>query len=140
MTLLQWFKPSQDGAETVIRTVRLGGMRLKIADHAASRAVPTVAAELARDSYRIGCIEFVPGDTVIDIGAHVGLFSIFLAGRFPFLRILAFEPAPQNYARFRRNVERNGIRNVEIHNKAVTGDGRPLPMLVHSSNTGGATG
>lgn len=38
-----------------------------------------------------------PGHVVLDIGANVGLFSIWLARRAPGVRVAAFEPFPENY-------------------------------------------
>lgn len=45
----------------------------------------------------------LPGDTIIDVGAHLGLVSMFLAARLPTTRILAFEPAAKTYACLMRN-------------------------------------
>lgn len=44
----------------------------------------------------------------VDIGANVGLFSLFVAAKAPNARILAIEPEPGNMARLRFNVAANG--------------------------------
>jgi FkbM family methyltransferase len=52
----------------------------------------------------------VEGDVVLDIGAHIGLFTIELArhvGRSG--RVIAFEPAPDLAERLRKNIERNRL-------------------------------
>jgi hypothetical protein len=41
------------------------------------------------DIYGLETIGFQPGDIVIDVGAHLGLVSLYLAKRWPFLRIYA---------------------------------------------------
>jgi FkbM family methyltransferase len=43
------------------------------------------------------------GDTVLDVGANVGFFSVFLATRWRNLRILAFEPAPPVFELLEKN-------------------------------------
>ncbi len=49
-----------------------------------------------------------PGDIFFDVGAHVGFFSL-IAARFvgPRGSVFAFEPDPDNFARFQANVARN---------------------------------
>ena len=117
------------------------GTPLWLADVEGSVAVPVVAGEVGDGAYDFSDIDFRPGDVVVDLGAHVGVVSTFLGTRFPFLRIVSFEPVPELFAHFRRNLERNEVTNVDARNCAVTGDGRDLQMVVHfGTNTGGATG
>lgn len=61
-----------------------------------------------------------PGMTVVDIGAHHGLYSLLaakLVGRRG--RVLAFEPSPRERRRLQRHLRVNGFRNVEIEERAV---------------------
>jgi FkbM family methyltransferase len=53
-----------------------------------------------------------PGDTVIDAGANVGLFSLWLARRHPTCRVLAFEPFDENYRLLVDNLAAAGASNV----------------------------
>jgi FkbM family methyltransferase len=62
-----------------------------------------------------------PGDTVLDVGAHVGyytLLSAVLAG--PRGSVWAFEPNPRNCAFLRRHAEINGCANVRVTEAAVS--------------------
>lgn len=62
-----------------------------------------------------------PGATVLDVGAHVGyytLLSAVLTG--PTGRVLAFEPNPANAAFLRRHVAINGLDNVRVEQAAVS--------------------
>jgi FkbM family methyltransferase len=85
-------------------------------------------------------IAFCPGDIVIDVGAHVGMFSIYLAKRFPFLSIFAFEPEPTNFNNLLNNLGLNRISNVVPRNIALTKDSRPFSLIAPIHNSGGASG
>ena len=61
-----------------------------------------------------------PGMRIVDVGANVGYYTLLferLAG--PDASIVAIEPSRENVQELRRNVERNGLRNVRIHTIAV---------------------
>lgn len=61
-----------------------------------------------------------PGATVLDVGAHVGYYTLVssvLAG--PGGRVVAFEPNPRNHDFLRRHVALNGCANVEVEQAAV---------------------
>lgn len=49
------------------------------------------------------------GDTVIDIGAHIGIFSIMAAHATKDLRIVSYEPSPALCALLQRNIKLNGL-------------------------------
>lgn len=57
-----------------------------------------------------------PGDTVLDVGANIGLHTLHLSRAVgPHGTVHAFEPDPANLALLRRNVEHNGCHNVIVH-------------------------
>ncbi|HWS86559.1 MAG TPA: amino acid adenylation domain-containing protein [Pyrinomonadaceae bacterium] len=49
------------------------------------------------------------GDTVFDVGANIGLFTLFVHSRCRGARTYSFEPIPKTYAALRRNVELYGL-------------------------------
>ena len=57
----------------------------------------------------------IDGDVVIDAGANVGLFSVWLARAKPHCRIVAFEPAPENFKFLTSNIKSASLTNVEAH-------------------------
>jgi FkbM family methyltransferase len=62
-----------------------------------------------------------PGMTVLDIGAHVGFYTLAAARMVgPEGMVYAFEPEPENFAVLQENVKANGYGNVRLVNKAVT--------------------
>jgi FkbM family methyltransferase len=82
------------------------------------------------DHYLSRTAAFREGDTVVDVGAHVGAFSLTLARKYPFLRVYAVEPDPVSFSQLTRNIELNGLTNVVAVNKALSGDGRRATLYV----------
>jgi FkbM family methyltransferase len=56
------------------------------------------------------------GDTIFDVGAHIGWYAINFAKRFPNSQIYAFEPIEVTFEFLRKNIKRNEIRNVTACN------------------------
>lgn len=50
---------------------------------------------------------FGPGETMLDVGANVGLYSLYAAHRGH--RVLALEPESQNFALMNENIHLNGL-------------------------------
>lgn len=111
-----------------------------VQDHDGSNALPFISYELKKDEYGLSNINFDKGDKVIDIGAHVGLISIYLAVTYPDIYIYAVEPFFINYKNLIANIGNNNISNIIPINLAVTKDGREMNMICNvTDNTGGAT-
>lgn len=53
-----------------------------------------------------------PTDTVIDIGANLGWYSMHLSKRFPQSKIFAFEPIPNTFHFLNANIQLNGLTNI----------------------------
>ena len=52
--------------------------------------------------------EFVPGDVLVDVGANVGMYSLW-AAKTRGAGVYAFEPEAQNYALLNRNIALNNV-------------------------------
>lgn len=117
------------------------GITLDIEDDPRGGVAKIILHEL-RKSYGAGEIPFQPGDVVIDIGAHVGVVSVFLAKRYPGITVYAFEPWPDNHRRLVRNIVANGVGgSVRPFDLAVTSDGREIALGGNPEmNTGGISG
>jgi FkbM family methyltransferase len=118
---------------------KIRGVPISVFDSCCSRAASFVARELQNDTYGVSRIAFAPGDVVLDIGAHIGLFSIYMGLCFPDIIIHSFEPFPPNYRLLSENIKLNEVQNVHLHNLALSGNGRMLQMATNSRNSGGAT-
>jgi len=96
-------------------------------------------SRVANDRYRSSMAVFREGDTLVDIGAHVGVMSIYLAKRYPFIKVYAVEPDPINYACLIRNIELNEVTNVTAIDTLVSGDGGQKTLYVDASDSAWAT-
>jgi FkbM family methyltransferase len=117
----------------------INGLEFDAYDDKLSFTVNCVTAELQADHYGFEAVTVEPRDVILDIGAHVGVFSIYAAKKWPEARILAYEPSPTNYARLLRNLEMAKVTNVEPFNLAVTADGRDISLSLERGNTGGTS-
>lgn len=71
-----------------------------------------------------------PGAVVLDVGAHIGQFTLLAAKRVrPSGRVLSFEPNPPVRDRLERNVAVNGFANVAVRPEALSA--RPGPARIH---------
>ncbi len=78
------------------------------------------------------------GDTVIDIGANVGWFTLLAARTVGETgRVISFEPDPENFALLTKSVQRNEFPNVVLFKEAVSDiDGIRRLNLNGSGNSG----
>ena len=78
-----------------------------------------------------------PGMTFIDIGAHVGLFTVPAAMAVgPEGRVIAFEPDPDNRRLLERNVARHALENVLVIDAAVADRDGEITLKRSRFNTG----
>ena len=70
-----------------------------------------------RDEYRLTSLTKTPLECIIDIGGHIGLFTVRIA---PFAkRVLTFEPVIENYALLRKNLQSDYFSHVQTFQAAV---------------------
>lgn len=69
--------------------------------------------------YTDGFYRPADGDVVIDAGANIGLFAIYIARQNPRCRVTALEPFAENFGYLLSNVERAELRNVTCHQVAL---------------------
>ncbi len=62
----------------------------------------------------------LPGMLAMDIGAHIGFFTLFLSKLVgPEGRVIAFEPLPENFKILQENISLNRCHHVRAVNKAI---------------------
>ena len=77
-----------------------------------------------------------PADTVVDVGANIGAFSIFAAQHCPMGRIYSVEPDPDNFQVLVDNIRMNSFENIIPLNVALYSKEAELPLSsrwAHSS-------
>ncbi len=72
---------------------------------------------------------------IVDIGAHVGLATVFFHCLFPQARITAYEPFSQNFTLLEQNTQ--GLPNVEILQRGLGARNEQVPLFL-SDEFGGA--
>ena len=122
--------------ESYLYSCKLGGIDFKFYDFIFSGVTEYMPNEI--DDYNFDSIDFKDGDVVIDIGGNIGMVSIYLAKKYPFLKIYAFEPVKQNYENFLKNIELNNINKdiIKVFNLAITKDRRDVILTSPFNNSG----
>ncbi|MGK0389741.1 MAG: FkbM family methyltransferase [Maribacter sp.] len=78
------------------------------------------------------------GDTVIDIGAHIGVFSIYAAEKSQTGKVYAFEPFSDNFKVLEQHKTLNKKNNLFVFNQGVDSkSGTQTLFLSPDNNTGG---
>jgi FkbM family methyltransferase len=49
---------------------------------------------------------------IVDVGANIGLFSLYMKQKYPQSKILAFEPVPENFEALSKNLKLHGAEDV----------------------------
>lgn len=82
-----------------------------------------------------------PGDTVIDVGANVGLFTVLLGYQvWEFGRVIAYEASPRLVELLRDNVTMNWLDDrIEVVPKAAAATSGSLPFLAPRRLAGGGS-
>ena len=87
-----------------------------------------------REVYLDALTDLKPQPTVIDIGANVGYFSLYLLSNFPQAKVLAFEPLPVNAKLLEKHVKMNDLQDrLAIEPSAVYGTEDAIQ--IHFNNT-----
>ena len=87
------------------------------------------------NEYDIENFEIDTNDTVIDIGAHIGLFSLLVSQRCKTGKILSFEPVRENFDLLVYNLKLNHIENVLPFNMAVSKNSDKLNLFLNDDQS-----
>lgn len=91
-----------------------------------------------RNIYNKYGITVEKGDTVIDIGGHIGLFSVYAAEMSQTGKVYAFEPFKDNFKRLENHKLINKKDNLFVYNKGISDkEGIQTLYLSPDNNTGG---
>ncbi len=110
------------------------GTRVLIRPNTTDRGILKEIFILEEYSPVIGSIK--NSDIIIDIGAHIGMFSLFATEKNPNVKILAFEPMKKNFCLLSKNISLNNLKNIDIINYAVSDKNSETLLYLSEDNTG----
>ncbi|MGE0289047.1 MAG: FkbM family methyltransferase [Bradyrhizobium sp.] len=118
----------------------IAGVALDIQDHPGGSVAKIICYEAERQ-YRLQDIPFADGDVAVDIGAHVGVVTCYLAKAHPGIRVIAVEPVRRLYDYLSANVVANGVANrVKLYALAIGQDGGEVTLYGDLGlNSGGSS-
>jgi len=89
-------------------------------------------------SYQVNGFRIENGFNIIDIGAHIGGFSIWAARQGA--SVIAFEPSRENYVLLSKNVASNNVgKNIRLMNFAVCANNKSRKLGTVSGNMGASS-
>ena len=97
------------------KTLRLLGFQLESANCASFLFM--FEEIFVRLAYKFDSADVSP--LIIDCGSNIGVSLAYFKSAYPCSRIIAFEPDPTVFAMLKRNVERNTMDNVVLHDEAL---------------------
>lgn len=119
--------------------LRINGEWFWFNDAARSNTREIVLGETEGPSKFYKLPEEIPnGALVLDIGAHVGIFSIPLAKKYPNVDFVCVEPNKQNYNNLYKNRERYKLNNVILINAGIWDGPAFLTSVMDRKNSGGS--
>lgn len=80
-------------------------------------------------------IELGAGDVVLDIGANIGMFSLFILSNYPGVKVYAFEPIPPVYELLKATTALYDTRDVNIYNIGVSDRESETVFTYYPNNT-----
>jgi FkbM family methyltransferase len=79
---------------------------------------------------------YEPGSFVLDIGSHIGGFSLWALQKYHQCRVIAVEPIPENQVQFMKNVELNGLQDrVTLLRGAVWKKSEPTVVIPYGDES-----
>jgi len=125
---------------------RLGGiflLRIRSGPPRGTKWIPTTGRNFINGCYEPPKTKAVvdqvkPAQIVFDVGAHVGYFTVLMAGLVGHRgHVYAFEPRPINLSFLKRHLRANAITNVSVHDCCVGDEAR---RVLFDTHTGTGTG
>ncbi|MDT0344430.1 FkbM family methyltransferase [Streptomyces litchfieldiae] len=95
---------------------------------------PTEAEYLYKEMYEHGCYDSIslPDDPfVLDVGANIGMFSLYTKQRYPKARIMAFEPIPVTRGILERNIALHGLTDIQVEGHALGAETEADVVFTH---------
>ena len=88
-----------------------------------------------KNEYEIDNFLIKDNDSIIDIGGHIGLFSLLVSQKSKYANIYSFEPIEDNFSLLKKNLELNNIKNVFPFNLAVSKDSDKVNLFLSNDES-----
>ncbi len=108
---------------------------IKIKIRTNSTDIMQLATVWLAEDYKIPEFEIGESDIIIDIGAHIGLFSLFVSQYCKKGKIYCFEPILENYNLLLENIELNKNKNIFPFNHAVSKNSENIKIYLNSDDS-----
>jgi len=79
------------------------------------------------------------GDTIFDVGANMGYYSLVLAKKHPKANIHCFEPIPTTFALCEKNISLNALSNITSNNFGLADKAGSFPFYFYPEGSGNAS-
>jgi len=86
--------------------------------------------------YKKSGFEIKDADTILDIGAHIGLFALYASQFCKNGKIYCFEPVNENFNLLTENLKLNNIRNVIANKLAVSSKSGNVTIYLNEDESG----
>jgi FkbM family methyltransferase len=91
------------------------------------------------NEYLLDKLNLSENPVIVDIGAHIGCFTIIAKKTFPNAKIIAFEPETKNFQLLKKNIKFNKLKNVKIYRLAITKNKGKRKLHLNPKNTAAHT-
>ncbi len=88
----------------------------------------TIKEVFIKEDYNPKGFPIFPGDTVVDIGAHIGVFVTYAWAKGA-NEIYGYEAEKNNFKKLKNTIKDNNITNVNVYNKAISSTSGTIEMI-----------
>tara|TARA_B100001287_G_C22550302_1_gene466523 strand:+ start:59 stop:859 length:801 start_codon:yes stop_codon:yes gene_type:complete len=84
--------------------------------------------------YLKNCSEFKESDTIIDVGANIGLLGLTLSKKYKNIKIHAFEPMPDIFSVLKKNVQVSTNSNYKVYPIGISNKNKDLVFTYYPNS------
>ena len=88
------------------------------------------------EEYKKSGFEIKNDDTILDIGAHIGLFALYVSQFCKNGKIFCFEPVDENFNLLKENIKLNNIKNIIASKLAVSSKSGNVTIFLNEDESG----
>ncbi len=110
------------------------GLKIKIRKNSTDLMALThvwLIGEYERENF-----EIKKDDVVIDVGGHIGLFTLYASQFCKNGSIFTFEPVTENFELLSENITSNNLQNIKYFNSAVSNSNSPVKLYLNKDAAG----